>query len=171
MVLKSENDKQIVYKIDGDFNGDIKGKNITIILMGNGNINGDISVKDGEVVLISGDINGDVKANKVITPQNQSAHKASCESCKSASSHFGNNTCYCNRLMKYVSIDNTCSAYLNKKDNKAEINEEETSITNYMAVHPIHLTCPKCHGYYNKNLRIDMSVANNKILHTMVTPL
>ena len=53
--------KQTVYKVDGDFNGDIKGDNVTVILMGNGNFNGDINSKDGEIVLIKGDINGDGK--------------------------------------------------------------------------------------------------------------
>ncbi len=60
--------KQVVYKVEGDFNGDIKGDNVTVILMGNGNFNGDISSKDGEVVLIKGSINGDVKANKIVCP-------------------------------------------------------------------------------------------------------
>lgn len=60
--------KQVVYKVDGDFNGNIKGDNVTVILMGNGDFNGNISSKDGEVVVIKGDINGDVKANKVLCP-------------------------------------------------------------------------------------------------------
>lgn len=66
--ITRKHDDQIVYKVDGDFNGDIKGDNVTVILMGNGNFNGDISSKDGEVVLIKGSINGDVKANKVVCP-------------------------------------------------------------------------------------------------------
>ena len=60
--------KQVVYKVDGDFNGDIKGENVTVILLGDGNINGDISCNNGEVVVIKGDIKGDVKANKVMCP-------------------------------------------------------------------------------------------------------
>lgn len=60
--------KQTVYKVDGDFNGDIKGDNVTVILMGDGNINGDVKSKDGNVVLIKGNINGDVKANKIVCP-------------------------------------------------------------------------------------------------------
>lgn len=60
--------KQVVYKIDGDFKGDIKGENVTVILMGDGDINGDISSKNGDVVLIKGNINGDVKANKILCP-------------------------------------------------------------------------------------------------------
>ena len=72
--------KQIVYKIEGDFNGDIKGENVTVILMGDGDINGDISSKDGDVVLIKGNINGDVKANKILCPTNK--EKPSCRTCK-----------------------------------------------------------------------------------------
>ena len=60
--------KQIVYKVDGDFNGNISGENITVIIMGDGDINGDISCNNGEVVVIKGDIKGDVKANKVMCP-------------------------------------------------------------------------------------------------------
>lgn len=60
--------KQVVYKVEGDFNGDISGDNVTVILMGDGNINGDVKSKDGDVVLIKGNINGDVKANKIVCP-------------------------------------------------------------------------------------------------------
>lgn len=60
--------KQIVYKVDGDFNGDIKGENVTVILMGNGNINGNIDAKNGEVFVHQGNINGNVKADKVLCP-------------------------------------------------------------------------------------------------------
>ena len=67
---ESENDKQIVYKINGDFVGDVKGNNVIVILMGDGDFVGDIDSKDGEVVLIKGNINGDVKANKIICPTN-----------------------------------------------------------------------------------------------------
>lgn len=61
--------KQVVYKVDGDFNGNITGDNVTVIIMGDGNINGNISSKDGEVVLIKGDINGDVEADKIVCPK------------------------------------------------------------------------------------------------------
>ena len=60
--------KQIVYRVDGDFNGDIKGENVTVILMGNGNINGNIDAKNGEVFVHHGNINGNVKADKVLCP-------------------------------------------------------------------------------------------------------
>lgn len=64
--INESSTKQIVYKIDGDLNGNIKGDNVTVILMGDGNLNGNIKSKDGNVVLIKGNINGDVKANKII---------------------------------------------------------------------------------------------------------
>ena len=66
--ITRKHDDQIVYKVDGDFNGDIKGDNVTVILMGDGNFNGNIESQDGNVVLIKGNINGDVKANKIVCP-------------------------------------------------------------------------------------------------------
>ena len=72
--------KQVVYKVDGDFNGDINGDNVTVILMGDGNINGDIKTKNGEVVLFKGNINGDVKADKILCPNEP--RKETCEMCK-----------------------------------------------------------------------------------------
>lgn len=72
--IDSKHNLQIVYKIDGDFTGDIKGDNIIVILM-NGDVNGDINSKEGDVVLIKGDINGDVIANKVICPQQKSDYE------------------------------------------------------------------------------------------------
>lgn len=81
-ITRKHND-QIVYKVDGDFNGDIKGDNVTVILMGNGNFNGDISSKDGEVVLIKGSINGDVKANKIVCPTEPTTDNKDRHICKS----------------------------------------------------------------------------------------
>jgi len=60
--------KQIVYKIDGDYIGDIKGKNVTVILMGNGDFKGDINSKDGTIFLNKGNVIGDIKADKVLMP-------------------------------------------------------------------------------------------------------
>ena len=79
--------KQVVYKVDGDFNGDISGENVTVILMGDGNINGDIKAKNGEVFVNKGNINGNVKADKVLCPTpptrfGGSNHtRCKCESC------------------------------------------------------------------------------------------
>lgn len=52
----------------------VKGNNIIVILM-NGDINGDVNSKEGDVVLIKGDINGDVEANKVICQQPKSEYE------------------------------------------------------------------------------------------------
>lgn len=81
--IKGTMNNQIVYKVDGDINGDIKGDNVTVILMGDGNINGDIESKDGNVVLIKGNVNGDIKANKVVCPTKptDSKNQHICKSC------------------------------------------------------------------------------------------
>ena len=73
-VLESvtSNDKpgvQIVYKVFGDVNGFISGDNITVILMGDGSINGDIKLDHGEVVLIKGNIDGNVNAETLVCPE------------------------------------------------------------------------------------------------------
>ena len=81
--IKGTMNNQIVYKVDGDFNGDIKGDNVTVILIGNGNINGNIESKDGNVVLIKGNINGNVKANKVICPTKPTIKDKNQHICKS----------------------------------------------------------------------------------------
>ena len=60
---------QIVYKVFGNVNGDISGDNITVLLMGDGSVNGDIKLDHGEVVLIKGNINGDVKAETLVCPE------------------------------------------------------------------------------------------------------
>ena len=60
--------KQVVYKVDGDLNGNVKGDNVTIILMGDGDINGNVDSDNGNVVLIKGNINGNVKADKIVCP-------------------------------------------------------------------------------------------------------
>lgn len=60
---------QIVYKVLGDVNGFISGDNITVILMGDGNVNGDIKLDHGEIVLVKGNINGDVNAETLVCPE------------------------------------------------------------------------------------------------------
>ena len=73
--------KQVVYKIDGDYVGDIKGENVTVILMGNGDFKGDINSKNGTVFLNKGNVIGDIKADKVLCPTNKA--KPNCRMCKS----------------------------------------------------------------------------------------
>jgi len=60
--------KQVVYKVDGDFNGNIEGENITVILMGDGDINGNINAQNGEIFINKGNVIGDIKADKVLMP-------------------------------------------------------------------------------------------------------
>lgn len=118
--------KQIVYKVDGDFNGDIKGDNVTVILMGDGDINGNIESKDGNVVLIKGNINGNVKANKVVCPT-ESATKAKCSDCVfaknkhyiSASGIFSEGYYDCSKFNKTVNEDcSACLEFKSKSKNK-----------------------------------------------------
>lgn len=59
---------QTVYKIDGDFNGNIDGDNVIVILMGDVNINGNVNVKSGNVVLIRGSIDGNVTTEHLLCP-------------------------------------------------------------------------------------------------------
>lgn len=112
--------KQILYKVNGDFNGNIKGENVTVILMGDGNINGNIESKDGNVVLIKGNINGDVKANKIVRPTEPTT-EAKCSDCVfaenkhyiSASGIFSEGYYDCSKFNKTVNED--CSACLEFK--------------------------------------------------------
>lgn len=170
--IKGTMNNQIVYKVDGDFNGDIKGDNVTVILMGDGNINGDIESKDGNVVLIKGDINGDVKANKIICPDKPSNEKWVAPSTFSIDLKCPS----CNQ--KYTQELNTSVKKINNNRYKVDIaapysktKKEEPEISNYLSVHPVYIECPKCHRSFDKKLRVDASVVNNKIFHTMITPL
>ena len=164
--------KQIVYKIDGNFNGNIKGNNVTVILMGDGSINGNIDSEDGEVVLIKGDINGDVKANKIICPDKPSNEKWVAPSTFSIDLKCPS----CNQ--KYTQELNTSVKKIDNNRYKVDIaapysktKKEEPEISNYLSVHPAYIECPKCHHFFLKKLRVDTSVANNKVLHTMITPI
>ena len=65
----NKNGLQIIYKVDGDFNGDITGDNVTVVLL-NGDINGNVNANNGEIFLAKGSINGNVKADKVLCPNN-----------------------------------------------------------------------------------------------------
>ena len=80
---QSMRNKQSIYKVDGDFNGDIKGDNVTVILMGDGDVNGNIESNDGNVVLIKGNVNGNIKANKVVYPTNPTTDNKVQHICKS----------------------------------------------------------------------------------------
>lgn len=170
--INESSTKQIVYKIDGNFNGNIKGDNVTVIIMGDGNINGNIESENGEVVLIKGDINGDVKADKVVCPT--PPIKKTCELCRyyvnGGVNHYwctqGDIIRRCIKCEHYEDkiSDNIAAPYSKTK-------KEEPEISNYMSIRPINIKCPNCHQFINKNLRIDASVVNDKIFHTMIAPL
>lgn len=99
--ITRKHDDQIVYKVDGDFNGDIKGDNVTVILMGNGNFKGDINSKNGTVFLNKGNVIGDIKADKVLCPTNKV--KPNCRMCKSyiaEGARTGQIFCYQHGLLK-----------------------------------------------------------------------
>ena len=66
---------QIVYKVLGNVNGDILGDNTTVLLMGDGSVNGDIKLNHGEVVLIKGNVNGDVNAETLVCPERPEIEK------------------------------------------------------------------------------------------------
>ena len=170
--INESSTKQIVYKIDGDLNGNIKGNNVTVILMGDGNINGNIKSKDGNVVLIKGDINGDVKANKIICPDKPSNEKWVAPSTFSIDLKCPS----CNQ--KYTQELNTSVKKIDNNRYKVDIaapysktKKEEPEISNYLSVHPVYIECPKCHHFFDEKLRVDTSVINNKVLHTMITPI
>ena len=141
--IKGTMNNQIVYKVDGDFNGDIKGGNVTVILMGDGNFNGNIKSKDGNVVLIKGNINGDVKANKVVCPNKSSTDKwiappsfsidLKCPSCNQIYTQELNTSVKKTSDYKYV-IDIT-APYSDAKTNKETINNNNQHI------------CKSCYHY------------------------
>ena len=113
--------KQVVYKIDGDYVGDIKGENVTVILMGNGDFKGDINSKNGTVFLNKGNVIGDIKADRVLCPTNKSSDKSSeatitCHSCRYYSSYGGNcSHYYCEHLEdNFCNPYNTCSGYVER---------------------------------------------------------
>lgn len=113
--------KQVVYKIDGDYIGDIKGENVTVILMGNGDFKGDISSKDGTVFLNKGNIIGDIKANKVLCPTNKPSDRSqndtpTCHSCRHYSSYNGYTYYYyCEHLKdNFHNPYDTCSGYVER---------------------------------------------------------
>lgn len=67
-IREYNDDKQTVFKVDGDFIGNITGNNVIVILMGDGSIFGNVSVNGGNVVLIKGSISGNVMAENLVCP-------------------------------------------------------------------------------------------------------
>lgn len=175
--------KQTVYKVDGDFNGDIKGDNVTVILMGNGNFNGDINSKDGEVVVIKGNINGDVKANKVLCPTDPKQVK--CSDCVHAQkqrfiSLSGNRECnVCSQFG--VKVDDNyrnCQLYKpikHKENNLASpyervdfVYDGDKCVNRYKSLALANVTCPHCRKSFSKDFKIVTTVIDGEVSNTEI---
>ena len=174
----SNMDKQIVYKVDGNFNGDIKGDNVTVILMGDGDFNGNINSKDGEVVVIKGDINGDVKANKVLCPTDSKTggNSSDCFKCAWLDE---NGTCKSwdvnEGKCKYVDktqIETLWSCYIPQGTSPQIRTDYYTSIGNHVSIYdsfPVaHIRCPHCKKYFATQLNVKTSVVDSDVVETSV---
>ena len=172
--------KQTVYKVDGDFNGDIKGDNVTVILMGNGNFNGDINSKDGEIVLIKGDINGDVKANNVLCPTDPKQVK--CSDCVHARFISLNGNRECNLFSQFgVKVNDNyhnCQLYKpikHNENNPASPYERidftydgDKCINRYKSLALANVTCPHCRKSFFKNLKVVTTVVDGEVSNTEI---
>ena len=175
--------KQTVYKVDGDFNGDIKGDNVTVILMGNGNFNGDINSKDGEIVLIKGNINGDVKANKVLCPTDTKQVK--CSDCVHAQkqrfiSLSGNRECnVCSQFG--VKVDDNyrnCQLYKpikHKENNLASpyervdfVYDGDKCVNRYKSLALANVTCPHFRKSFSKDFKVVTTVIDGEVSNTEI---
>lgn len=175
--------KQTVYKVEGDFNGDIKGDNVTVILMGNGNFNGDINSKDGEIVLIKGNINGDVKANKVLCPTDPKQVK--CSDCVHAQkqrfiSLSGNRECnVCSQFG--VKVDDNyrnCQLYKpikHKENNLASpyervdfVYDGDKCVNRYKSLALANVTCPHCRKSFSKDFKVVTTVVDGEVSNTEI---
>lgn len=159
--------KQIVYKVDGDFNGDIKGDNVTVILMGNGDFNGNISSKDGEVVVIKGNINGDVKANKVLCPTEPKTDSNSSDCFKCAWLDE-------NGICKSWDVNEGKCKYVSKTqfETLQKRTDYYTSIGNHVSIYDsfpvVHIKCPHCKKYFATQVKVCTSVVDGDIVETSV---
>lgn len=173
-----KHDSQIVYKVDGDFNGDIKGDNVTVILMGNGDFNGDISSKDGEVVVIKGNINGDVKANKVLCPTEPKTGSNSSD-CFKCAWLDENGTCKswdvnegkCEYVGK-TQFETLWSCNIPQGTSPQKRTDHYTSIGNCVSIYgssPLaHIKCPHCKKYFATQLNVRTSVVDGDVVETSV---
>lgn len=170
--------KQIVYKVNGDFNGDIKGDNVTVILMGNGNFNGDINSKDGEVVVIKGDINGDVKANKVLCPTKPKTDSNSSD-CFKCAWLDENGTC------KSWDVNEGKCEYVGKTQFKTLWScdipqgvspyeridftyDGDKCVNRYKSLALANVTCPHCRKSFLKNLKVLTTVVDGEVSNTEI---
>lgn len=176
--ITRKHDNQIVYKVNGDFNGDIKGDNVTVILMGNGNINGNIESKDGNVVLIKGNINGDVKADKVVCPTKPKTDSNSSD-CFKCAWLDENGTC------KSWDVNEGKCEYVGKTQFKTlwscdipqgvspqKRTDHYTSIGNHVSIYdsfPVaHIKCQHCKKYFATQVKVHTSVVDGDVVETSV---
>ena len=134
---------QIVYKVNGDFNGNIKGDNVTVVLMGNGNFNGNVDSNDGNVVLIKGSINGDVKADKIVCPT------------------------------KPTTDDKDQYIYKEEHDDtppeeRIEYVHNLKLAAKYVTCPIVHIKCPNCGKYFAKQLRVQTTILDGVIVGTNI---
>jgi hypothetical protein len=141
--ITRKHNNQIVYKVDGDFNGDIKGDNVTVILMGNGDFNGNIESQDGNVVLIKGNINGDVKANKIVCPTEPTTYYKDQYICKEE-------------------YDDT------PPEEIIEYVHNHKLATKYGTCPIVHIKCPNCGKHFAKQLRVQTTILDGVIVGTNV---
>jgi len=141
---------QVVYKVDGNFNGNITGDNVTVILMGDGNINGNINARDGEIVLIKGDVNGNVKANKVICPTDQSV-----------SDKYRNRQSY--KPIKH-NEDSLASPY----ERMDFIYDSNKIVNRYKSFVLANVTCPHCCRSFAKGFKVVTTVVDGKASNTEI---
>ena len=137
--ITRKHNEQIVYKVDGDFNGDIKGDNVTVILMGDGNFNGNVDSNDGNVVLIKGSINGDVKADKIVCPT------------------------------KPTTDDKDQYIYKEEHDDtppeeRIEYVHNLKLAAKYVTCPIVHIKCPNCGKYFAKQLRVQTTILDGVIV-------
>ena len=175
--------KQTVYKVDGDFNGDIKGDNVTVILMGNGNFNGDINSKDGEVVVVKGNINGDVKANKVLCPTDPKQVK--CSDCVHAQKQrfisLSGNREYNVCSQFGVKVDDNyrnCQLYKPIKHNENNlaspyeridfVYDGDKCVNRYKSLALANVTCPHCRKSFSKDFKVVTTVIDGEVSNTEI---
>lgn len=158
--ITHKHNDQIVYKVDGDFNGDIKGDNVTVILMGDGNFNGNIDSNDGNVVLIKGNINGDVKANKIICPTEPTTEDKDQYICKSCYHYVQASTgSYCS--------ESSASCGIPQGTSPQKRIDHCTSISNHISTYGshqlAHIKCPHCKKYFATQLRVQTAVVDGDV--------
>lgn len=118
---------QIVYKVLGNVNGFISGDNITVLLMGDGSVNGDIKLDHGEVVLIKGNVNGDVKAETLVCPERPEVEEEENPTAKIQSSRLATQNISSPQVVHYKPVScESCQFYHPTDDSTYKMYCEKT---------------------------------------------